>query len=141
MDQIFEIALPIIVAIIASIPGILSFIRMRKRDQIEEAVIEGTVEKTDAEVAETLIGGAMTLVVPLTERITILEKEYNDLKRSYRQLQEDQGKVLNRLDKVERNNYLLCEGVRRLIHQIRSLGAEPVFIIDDDICSEMNNGK
>ena len=141
MDQIFEIALPIIVAIIASIPGILSFIRMRKRDQIEEAVIEGTVEKTDAEVAETLIGGAMTLVVPLTERITILEKEYNDLKRSYGKLQADQGKVLKRLDKVERNNYLLCEGVRRLIHQIRSLGAEPVFIIDDDICSEMNNGE
>jgi len=121
------------VAIIASIPAILHFLRTRFKDKAEGVAIVKEGEKADAEATGVIVTAATALLEPYIRRVEQLEAR--DVAR-----ESELGFIKIRLDRVERNNYLLCDGVRRLIHQIRSLGAEPVFDISEELCEEIANG-
>jgi len=135
MDQLgAEIIVPIIIAVVASIPGILSFIRMLRKDKVEGVAIISSAEKNDADATNIFVTAATTLLDPLMAKIERLEKR--DIERE--QVLND---VSKRLAIVERNNMLLCDGVRRLILQIKSMGAVPVFEIDESICDEISKNS
>jgi len=125
---------PILVAALMSIPGILSYRNTRKRDKAEGVAIVKSAEKSDAEAKAVIVTAAKGLLEPYMEKVTILEER--DAEREAQLVE-----VLSRLAGVERNNFILCDGVRRLILQIKSLGAVPVFEIDDELCKEMSNGQ
>lgn len=134
MDQIsWAEIVAVTVAIIASIPAILHFLRTRFKDKAEGVAIVKEGEKADAEATGVIVTAATALLEPYIRRVEQLEAR--DVAR-----ESELGFIKIRLDRVERNNYLLCDGVRRLIHQIRSLGAEPVFDISEELCEEIANG-
>ena len=147
MDEYINIIVPVIVALLASIPGILSYISTRRRDEKQHQILERKSDYEGVEVTGTLLESAVSLVAPLNERIAILESEYNRIKNETaeykRKTNSEIKNLMDRLDRAERNNFILCEGVRRLAHQIRSLGGEPVFDIDEELCKEMegSNGE
>lgn len=138
MDQLWiEVAqslVPIVVAVLMSIPGILSYRSTIRKDKVEGVAIVKDAEKSDAEAKAVLITAAKSLVEPLVEKIAILEEA--DKART-----QEMSDVTSRLTSVERYNYILCDGVRRLILQIKSLGAIPVFEVDDELCQEMRDSK
>lgn len=142
MAEYIEIIIPVLVALLASIPGVLSYIGARKKDEASQAILERKTDYEGVDATGTLLESAMLLVDPLKRRIASLESEYELLKSKHDQLDIETKAVIEslraRLDRAERNNFILCEGVRRLAHQIRSLGASPVFDIDEDLCKEMN---
>lgn len=134
MDQInWGVIIPVIIALIASAPAVLNFFRTRKRDKVEGiAIVTGA--------GESLAAAAATLLDPMRERIAELEER--DAERDIREaeLRIEFESMKKELARIDRNNFILCDGVRRLIHQIKSLGAEPVFEIDEELCEEMSNG-
>lgn len=128
MDQVnFGLVIPIIIALVGLIPALFSYINVRK-------MLPSDIEKAESEAADRVTAAAMLLVDPLSAKISELEKKDTVMRRKFKLLED-------RLVKVEHNNYVLCDGVRRLIMQIRSLGAIPVFEIDEGLCNEMNNGN
>lgn len=124
MDQpsieiMVAVVVPIVVAAFLSIPGILGYLKGRKKDK--------------AEATGMIVTAATSLLAPYMAKVQTLEKRDEE--------REAQVVMLSRrLSAVEENNYILCEGVRGLIAQIKSLGAMPVFEIDDELCNKMGNG-
>lgn len=127
------IIIPVIVALVMSIPGILGFFRIRNKDKVEGIAIVKSAAKSEAEATEVLVTAATSLLDPLLEKIERLERR--DLEREF-----EVEKLSRRLTRTERNNYILCDGVRRLILQLGSLGAKPVFDVDEELCNEIANG-
>ena len=114
----------IVVAVIMSIPGILSFLSGRRKDK--------------ASVSQILVGTATGLVTSMNKRL--LDLEENEVARES-ELEDIKAKVVDMGEKMgllERNNYILCEGRRLLIRQVRRSGYEPVFDIDEALCESMN---
>ena len=131
----------LIVATVSLFPAILNFIRTRFRDKAEGIAIIQEAEKSEAEATGVIVTAATALLDPYIKRVEELEarEAERDIREAERQIE---LKAINRrLARIDRNNFILCEGVRRLIHQIRSLGAEPVFEIDEELCEEMGNGS
>lgn len=135
MDQIsWTEIVAVIVAAIASIPAVLHFIRTRFKDKAEGIAIVRDGEKSEADATGMIVTAATALLDPYVKRVEELELRDSEREREIN--------IVNiRLARIERNNYLLCDGVRRLIHQIRSLGAEPVFDISEELCEEIANGN
>lgn len=127
-----QLIIPIVVAIIAATPGILAYFKGRKKEDFEVLAIESDADKADAEATSVVVLSALSLVEPMKKRLEALEK-----RDEMRDKELDIMKA--RMSRVEHANYLLCTGVRRLIHQIRSLGATPVFEIDESLCKEFES--
>jgi len=126
-------AAPIIVAFVMSIPGLLNYFRTKRRDKVEGVAVIKASEKSEADATGVIVTAATSLIEPYIERVKLLEAR--DSMRA-----KDLDILTVRVSIIERNNYILCDGVRRLIMQIMSLGATPVFEIDESLCNEMANG-
>jgi hypothetical protein len=132
-EETIQLVIPILIALIAATPGILAYFRGRKKEDIEVLAIESGAEKTDADASNVVVLTALSLVEPMKKRLESLEKRD--------ELREKELCIMKaRMARLEHANYLLCTGVRRLIHQIQSLGATPVFEIDESLCKEFENG-
>ena len=95
-------------AMAGAIPGIIAWWLNRK--------------KTKADTADVLVGTAMEMMENLKQRVKELEKEQAELKNE----QKRQGIEIEKLRK----------GAQRLINQIRQLGHEPAWTLE-----EMDNNK
>lgn len=138
-QEAIQLVIPIVVALIAATPGILAYFKGRKKEDFEVLAIrsgagksDAEAEKTDAEATNVVVLSALSLVEPMKKRLEALEER--DQKREL-----ELSAMKSRMAKVEHANYLLCVGVRRLIYQIQSLGATPVFEIDESLCDELGN--
>lgn len=130
------------IALIAAIPGFLGYRSAMAKDKRDGFLAIGTSKKTEAEATEVLISGAVALLDPLKERVRALEEKDEEREREMYAVRSELYTVRLRLNIVEKNNRILCEGVRNLIAQIKSLGENPVFELEDDICEKMeSNGQ
>lgn len=135
MDQLgLEVIIPIIIALVGSIPGVLSFIRMLRKDKVEGVAIISSAEKDEADATNIYVTAATSLIDPLVAKIEKMEVRERERERVL-------SDVTRRLALVERNNLVLCDGVKRLILQIRSMGATPVFSVDEDLCDEISKNS
>lgn len=141
MDNVksVEVAVSIIVALLASVPGILAFIRGMRQDRREGIVIESTSEKLSAEATEALINATKSLLDPLNNRVSVLECKNTELQVALASVKKESEKEIDKLNKkverLARINVVLCNGVRLLIDQIRELGSIPVFEVDSELCN------
>lgn len=140
-QEALQLVIPIAVALIAAMPGILAYFKGRKKEDFEVLAIQADTsksgaetEKTEADATNVVVLSALSLVEPMKKRLEALEK-----RDEIREMELASVKV--RMARLEHANYLLCTGVRRLIHQIRSMGATPVFEIDESLCKEFENNE
>lgn len=128
MDHDFgvEIIIPIILALIAILPSVANFIRSKKRDISE-------IKSSDADAAESIVSAATALITPLKERVAFLEE-------CGRETHERQAILEERIKTLEQANFILCSGLARLAHQLKSHGIDPVFFIPEGLCEKILNG-
>lgn len=104
MDTIIETYwLPIILAVIASSPGIISLIRQYKKDKAEERVIEADTSERYERIARS----AADQVITKSARIDDLEKSIEILK--------------TQMEELRRDKYLLAEKNRKLENRVKIL--------------------
>lgn len=139
--EVITLLIPVIVALLASIPGILGFLGSRKRDRAEGVAKLQEANKAGADTTQVLVGTATALVQSMNERVRDLESREEIREQELCTLKKTVEAFKVRLDNMERINRILCDGVRMLIEQAESLGAEPVFVIDDELCKSINNDK
>ena len=123
----WSIIIPVLLALIAIIPGIINYLRLRKRDKVEVKTIETSA-------TESIVTAATSLVEPLTVRIKSLEQ-------NNREMCEKQAIFEERIRVLEEANFVLCHGLGRLIYQLKSHGIDPVFVIPDGLCDKLLNGN
>ena len=101
---------PVILALIAAVPGIFALRSQFSKDKIAER--ESNIAEQAAKLAnqKLQLDITMSLIDPLKEQIKTMEET-----------QEKQGKQIARLKR----------GVNKLITQIRELGCDPVWTPED----------
>jgi len=128
----------ILVALIAMIPGALSFAWQFISDHKRRTVIaaeakskESEAKKKEAEIDELMTRAFVSLVDPMTNRIAKMDERI--------QAQEKRIKTLS--SAIKRLNVAmkaLIDGISLLVNQVYSLGGEPVFVISDELMEEIN---
>lgn len=111
MDSWATIAASIAIAAIAAIPGIMSY-----RNQQRQA---------DADVNESLTTAALSLITPLRTELDLVRQ---------RMIEQDERLTRQRTDLQALQNKCTewSDGIRRLVHQIRSTGQTPVWEPSED---------
>lgn len=108
-----EHILPIIVAIIAAVPGLIAIFKQARRDR-------ATAIRDENEAAGKISASALELIQPYRDRVKELEAEVNELRLKVDELEER----VDHLNSIKR-------GAKRLESQVKSLGATPVFHVPD----------
>lgn len=108
----WSVIVPILVAIIAAAPGMIAFIKQRRRSKAETADILTTA-------AERLIRTMETRVATLTCRVTALQQEVDHVRA-------DLNLALEKVEEVERKNRAQAELVTVLLKGIKALTAQLV---------------
>lgn len=140
----------IVLALIAILPSVFTFIGKVREDR-------SSGMKAKADTASVFVGIANELVASLDNRVKELESREREREEELNQLREEVSaretesnrkietlrdklsEVSGQMETLRRNNYILCEGMRMLIRQIRRSGYEPVFDIDESLCNSMND--
>ena len=111
MEKTSDISLlPIILALIAAIPGILSLRNQMVRGKVENAV--------------DLVDTAMKLKAEMEAELDVLRGEVRDLEQRQRKAEEQAAKCAALVR-------VLIRECSALIHQLHSLNAVPVFTFED----------
>lgn len=115
----------ILVAVVAAIPGVLSFIVHLRKSYTEEVV-------SKADITETLNQTALSLIQPLRDRIAELLNLLDEHREEYESVVTLNTALRGEMEMVlaQRDSAIIC--LRRLSHQLESLGAVPVVGIGND---------
>ncbi len=121
----FKDLVPIIIAVIAAGPGLFALFGQKRKDKRDE-------DTSNIENAGKVTAQALTLVAPLTLRITELEAKVTKLEEENEVRDKkinQQDKIINeqniRLTSSERQIQRLKMGIKKLIDQIIRLGHVP----------------
>ena len=113
--------IPVIIAVIAVIPGSLALIGQLRKDKAEQKQKQEAHNLNQQGVyidnAGKLTGTAMQLIDKMNERVNELETE--------------QALMQERITMQERRIDKLSNGVRILTNQIIGLGHQPVWVLED----------
>ncbi len=110
-------ALTALIAVIGS--GVTIFLAWRKAP-IESANLRA---ETDAHISEI----ALTLIKPMKQRIDELETSGERQRISINELEKRITELESELRKERSEKAEIAEGAHRLVHQVESLGASPVY--------------
>jgi cell division protein FtsB len=88
-----EIMIPVIVAIVAAIPGILAFFGQRRKD------------KTDA--AEKITAAALDLVEPYQKRVAEMENQISKLRTGLAAVEAENSKLKTNIELLVKENQVL----------------------------------
>lgn len=125
---------PIIVAIVAATPGIISLIQQRKKQSVEAADL---IQRASGELIEQY----KRRMDEMEEQAAANEEEVGLLQERFDRIEQDLRKRDNDLECRDQYIEHLLRGIRRLIAQIKSLDTLPVWspkpksafeICDDD---------
>lgn len=129
---------PVVIALVAAIPGVLAFLSGRRKD---------------AATAEGLhVDSLNRVIVALSGRVDDLQKRQDDVESALHQariaLEKAEGDLADtrsKLDAVERQNIrlrtavqALTTGVRSLIEQVKKAGMVPTWIPDAGLLADIS---
>jgi hypothetical protein len=108
-----EVALPILLAVIAAAPGILALLKGRSKDK--------------ADAASTITGAAKELIEEYRKKIDEIEEIVAEQSAKMRCQELELREQEMRIKKLEQEREEIMEGVLALCTQIRTLGHDPVW--------------
>lgn len=108
----WNVVVPIVVALIAAVPGALAFIKQRRRSKAETADILTTA-------AERLVKGMESRIKALMDRVKCLEQEVDAVRADLRV-------ALEKVADLESENRAQAEVVRVLLKGVKALTAQLV---------------
>lgn len=116
----WQVITPIIIALIASLPGLLTFIRQRQRER--------------AEVTEVITEASVRLIEQMQSRIESMSRRLEVVEGELEKARVELKSAETRLDMVEREKndiereWKRCRlGVEKLVAQVRSMGETPIY--------------
>jgi chromosome segregation ATPase len=116
----WQVIAPVIVALIASLPGLLTFVRQRRRER--------------AEVTEVITDASVRLIEQMQRRIESMSKRMEHVEGQLEKARIELNSANARLDMVDQEKkdiereWKNCKvGVESLVAQVKQLGGEPIY--------------
>ena len=130
--------IPIVVSLIAALPGILALRSLMKRAQTEADQAESEGDKADSSISQTNISTALLLLervrkenldlVTRAEACEIASLALTDeLRRLKNEVKNLQSELVDADKKADRQMLDLQEGAKRLYYQLKSRGETPAY--------------
>lgn len=130
--------LPVVLALVATIPGILAYLNQRV--------------KVPAESADLVSGAAKKLLDSLSGRLDVVTERMDSLEVQLRKARDDLdiaeanlAKARTQLESVEQANVrlrsaagLMLDGIRKLVAQLTAIGVAPAWHPSEALIADLN---
>ena len=112
--RIMETWIPVIVAVLASAPGIFAIVQQRKKEKADASSIQ--------------VGVSITLMNEMQEQLKMIKEEHAATKLRLAGLEDEMAEMR---EWYERKLAAWLRGIRRLVQQIVEAGETPVWLPDE----------